>query len=76
MFDQEKVNKVKTDKIDARRLAKNLENGDYVTCHVPDRERREDRQISRTLNQIQCKIVSTKNQIRRFLDFHGLNGEL
>ena len=75
MVTQEKVNKVKTDKIDARRLAKNLENGDYVTCHVPDRERREDRQISRTLNQIQRKIVSTKNQIRRFLDFHGLNGE-
>lgn len=76
MVTQEKVNKVKTDKIDARRLAKNLENGDYVVCHVPDRERRGDRQISRTLNQVQRKIVSTKNQIRRFLDFHGLNGEL
>ena len=69
MVTQEKVNKVKTDKIDARRLAKNLENGDYVACHVPDLERREDRQISRTLNGVQCKIVSTKNQIRRFLDF-------
>jgi transposase len=73
---QEKVNKVKTDKIDARRLAVNLENNDYVSCHVPDSERREDRQISRTLNQVQRKIVSTKNQIRRFLDFHGLNNHL
>lgn len=36
----------------------------------------EHRQICRTLNQIQSKIVSTKNQIRRFLDFHGLNGQL
>jgi transposase len=72
---QEKDNKVKCDKVDARRLALNLENGDYVGCHVPDRERREDRQISRTLNQIQKKIVSIKNQIRRFFDFHGLNGE-
>ena len=76
MVIQEKVNKVKTDKIDARRLAKNLENGDYVVCHIPDRERREDRQISRTLNGVQRKIVSTKNQIRRFLDFHGLNNHL
>lgn len=70
---QEKVNRVKTDKIDARRLAQNLEKGDYVSCQVPDRERREDRQISRTLDQIQRDIIATKNRIRRFLDFHGLN---
>jgi transposase len=70
---QEKVNKVKTDRVDARRLAKNLENGDYVSCHVPDRELREDRQISRTLDQVQKQIKATKNRIRKFLDFHGLN---
>jgi len=73
---QEKDNKVKTDKRDAHRLSKNLENRDYVSCHVPDRERREDRQISRTLDQIQKDIVATKNRIRRFLDYHGLNGGL
>ena len=70
---QEKVNKVKTDRVDARRLALNLENGDYRTCHVPDRERREDRQLVRTLSQIQRVITATKNRIRKFLDFHGLN---
>jgi len=73
---QEKVNKVKTDKIDARRLALNLENDDYASCHVPDRERRENHQISRTLSQVQRDITRTKNRIRKFLDFHGLNGEL
>jgi transposase len=73
---QEKVNKVKTDRVDARRLALNLENNDYKSCHVPDLERREDRQISRTMSQIQSKITSTKNQIRKFLDFHGLNGDM
>ena len=72
---QEKVNKVKTDKIDARRLAKNLENGDYTSCHVPDSELREDRQISRTLDQIQKNIKATKNRIRRFLDLYNLNGD-
>jgi len=71
-----KVNKIKTDKRDARRLAKNLENGDYVRCHVPDAERREDRQLSRTLEQIQRDIIRAKNRIRRFLDFHGLNGDM
>ena len=71
-----KDNRVKTDKRDAHRLAQNLESGDYVSCHVPDRERREDRQISRTLNQIQKDIKATKNRIRKFLDFHGLNSGL
>jgi transposase len=73
---QEKVNKVKTDRVDARRLARNLENNDYTSCHVPDKELREDRQLSRTLDQLQVKITATKNQIRKFLDFHGLNEDL
>jgi transposase len=71
-----KDDRIKTDKRDARRLALNLENGDYVSCKVPDRERREDRQISRTLDQIQKDIKRTKNRIRRFLDYHGLNDGL
>lgn len=70
---QAKDNRVKTDKRDALRLAQNLENDDYVSCHVPDLERREDRQINRTMCQIQKDIVATKNRIRRYLDFHGLN---
>ena len=73
---QEKVNKVKTDRVDARRLALNLEKGDYVCCSVPDRERREDRQISRTLSQMQDTIKTMLNRIRKFLDYHGLNGEM
>jgi transposase len=71
---EEKSNKVKTDKRDAKRLAKILETHDYKNgCHVPDKELREDRQISRTVFQVQRKITSTKNQIRRFLEFHGLD---
>jgi transposase len=69
---QEKVNRVKTDRVDARRLSKNLENRDYRSCHVPDLELREDRQISRTLVMIQKDIIRVKNRIRRFFDFHGL----
>lgn len=70
---QEKWNVVKNDKIDARRLAKNLENSDYVMCCVPDKERREDRQISRTLDQIQKMITATKSRIRMFLYYHDLH---
>lgn len=70
---EEKAARVKTDRIDARRLAKNLENGDYKSCYVPDSERREDRQISRTLEDVQQDIVRTRNQIWRLLEFHGIN---
>jgi len=69
---EEKTSRVKTDKRDARRLAQNLENGDYKRCHVPDRERREDRQISRTLEDVQHTIVATRNRIWKMLDFHGI----
>ncbi len=58
-----KVNKIKTDKRDARRLAKVLENHDFKDgCHVPDKERREDRQVSRTLIAIQ-KIAWRSSKI-------------
>jgi transposase len=70
---QPKVSRVKTDKIDKYRLALNLENGDYTGCWVPDRELREDRQISRTLDQTIKNIKAAKNRIRRMLDYHGLN---
>ncbi|MBF0433574.1 MAG: IS110 family transposase [Fibrobacteria bacterium] len=72
MVTEEKCNKVKTDKIDARRLAKVLENEDFKACRVPSEERMQHRQLSRTLHQVQKKITSTKNQIRRFFDVHGI----
>jgi transposase len=68
---QEKTSRNKCDKIDARRLAQNLEANDYKSCHVPDATLREDRQISRTLSQIQKDLKRCKNRIRRFLDCNG-----
>ena len=68
-----KVNRIKTDKRDARRLAKVLENHDFKDgCHVPDKERREDRQVSRTLIALQKDIIRTRNRIRKLLQFHGI----
>jgi transposase len=68
-----KVSKVKCDKRDARRLAKVLECGDYSSCYVPDPERRQDRQISRTLIGIQSEIVAAKNRIKMMLYYHGIS---
>jgi transposase len=56
-------------------LAKNLENNDYHVCFVPDKELREDRQISRTCQQVDADIKRVCNRIRRALEFHGLDRE-
>jgi len=73
MVTEPKVNRVKTDKRDANRLALILENHDFKdACHVPDKERREDRQISRTLIALQKDVIRTRNRIRKLLDFHGI----
>lgn len=70
---EEKSNKKKNDRRDCRRLAKNLENNDYGVCHVPDKQRRDDRQISRNYGQIHNDTVRVKNRIRRQLEWHGLD---
>jgi transposase len=69
---QEKCSKKKNDAIDADRLAKNLENGDYKSCHVPERIVREDRQVSRLYGQLQKDITRTCSRIRRTIEYHGL----
>jgi transposase len=68
-----KCQKLKNDRIDCRRLAKNLESGDYRSCFVPDKGIREDRQISRVYGQLSNDLVRVKNRIRRLLEFHGLD---
>jgi len=70
---EEKCQRKKNDRTDCRRLANNLENGDYHSCFVPDKELREDRQISRTYGQVQADIRRECNRIRRTLEFHGLD---
>ena len=70
---EEKCQKKKNDRIDCRRLAKNLENVDYHSCFVPDKQLREDRQISRSYGQMQKDITRVCNRIRRTLEFHGLD---
>jgi transposase len=69
---QEKCSKQKNDRIDCRRLAKNNENDDFGVCDVPDRQRREDRHLSRLCDQIQKDITRTCNRIRRAMEYHGL----
>lgn len=68
----ERRRRVKNDKVDARRLAVILENGDYKRCFVPDQELRKDRQISRTLVAVQKDITRNCSRIKMMLYFHGI----
>ena len=61
---EEKCQRKKNDRTDCRRLAKNLENGDYRKCFVPDKGLREDRQIPRTYGQVQTDVKRVCNRIR------------
>jgi transposase len=72
----ERRRKVKNDKIDGRRLALILEKDDYPPCAVPDQERREDRQISRTLQQYTRDLVRAKARVRSFADQHGIGEDM
>lgn len=69
---QEKCSKTKNDRIDCRRMSKNNENGDYRSCFVPDRQHRHDRQVTRLSSQLQRDITRVCNQIRRAMEFNGL----
>lgn len=68
----ERRRRIKNDKIDARRLGVVLETGDYKRCFVPDREQREDRQISRTLIAVQKDITRNCSCIKMMLHYHGI----
>lgn len=72
---QEKCSRLKNDRIDCRRLAKNLENNDFRQCHVFDKEHRHARQVSRTYEQIKKDIIRTRNRIRREVDLHGIDDQ-
>jgi transposase len=70
---EEKCNRKKNDRTDCRRLAKICEEGDHAECDIPDVERREDRQVSRTYGQVSKDIGRIKNRIRRQLEWNGLD---
>lgn len=68
-----KENKRKNDRIDSRKIAKALKNGDVHTVFVPDIEQEADRQILRSRAKIVKDITVVKNRIKGFLKFKGIN---
>ena len=72
---QPKCNKVKTDKSDARLLAYALEHDGCKACAVPDKERRGERQLCRTLTTITNQVRAFRARIKQELYFHDIQIE-
>ena len=63
----------KTDRVDSRKLTRNLRNGELDAIYVPKRSSLEDRSLVRTRYHFVKKQTRCKNQIKGFLNFYGIN---
>lgn len=68
-----KEHRRKTDKVDARKLARNLRVGEIDPIYVPAPEFLEDRTLIRTRLGYTKKLTRCKNQIKALLQFHGVH---
>lgn len=62
----------KTDRVDCRKLARSLRNGEIEGIYVPSRPKAEDRSLLRTRNSMVKKQTRCKNQIKSILCFYGI----
>lgn len=62
----------KTDRVDCRKLARSLRNGDMKGIYVPPRVKVEDRGLVRTRQSMVRKQTRCKNQITSILFFYGI----
>lgn len=68
--DKERANK--NDRVDARKLVRDLKNGDIDPIYVPQRVSQEDRSLVRLRHQFVGKQIRCKNQIKALLGFYGI----
>jgi transposase len=62
----------KRDRVDCRKLARHLRNGDLRGIYVPSRQQLENRSLVRTRQSLVRKQTRCKNQIKALLYYYGL----
>ena len=67
-----KERRTKRDRIDCRKLARSLRNGEIEGIYVPCRSKLEDRTLMRTRQSMVRKQTRCKNQIKAMLLFYGV----
>jgi transposase len=63
----------KTDKVDSKKIAKGLKNGDLNFIHIPDIQLELDRQLLRSREQLIKDTTRAKNRIKAILKLQGIN---
>ena len=63
----------KTDRVDCRKLARSLKNGEIEGIYVPSRPKTEDRNLLRTRQGMVRKQTRCKSQIKSLLCFYGIH---
>lgn len=69
---KDKERKGKTNKVDCRKLARSLRNGELQGIYVPTRLKIEDRSLLRTRRSMVSKQTRCKNQIKSMLAIYGI----
>jgi len=69
---KDKERRSKTDRVDCRKLARNLRSGEIKGIYVPSRPKVEDRSLIRTRQSMVKKQTRCKNQIKSILQFYGI----
>ena len=72
---KDKEKRVKTDRIDSRKLARCLRNGELETIFIRDKEQQQDRSLVRMRYTLVKKQTICKNQIKSLLAFYGIQIE-
>lgn len=62
----------KTDKVDSKKIAKGLKNGELNFIHVPDIDLELDRQLLRSREQLTKDTTRIKNRIKAILKLQGI----
>jgi transposase len=73
LIPQEHGNRVKTDRLDSRKLARLLAKGMLKSVWVPSAEERFHRQVIRRRRQLVGDRVRTQNRIKSELQFYGID---
>lgn len=68
----DKERRTKNDKVDCRKIARSLRNGDLRGIYTPNREVQEDRTLLRLHIQLTKEQTRIKNQIKAILGFYGI----
>lgn len=67
----QKEKSYKTDSVDSRKLARELENGSLESIYIPGQLNQEFRSMVRLRYQLMKSSVRIKNQIKSYLNFYG-----